>query len=86
MSPFEKTRWLTVAECAEALGLSEKAVRHRIKRGQIPASTGLGTRSLRVDFKAVVERLEQGLISSARIGGESHTTFSLREGHRGQPS
>lgn len=33
----ERSTWLTVAQAAEELGCSEKAVRSRISRGRIPA-------------------------------------------------
>lgn len=49
-------RWMTVRETADYLGVSEAAVRHRIKRGRIPAKHQ--GRSLLVDRLALDRRIE----------------------------
>ena len=51
----DERRWLTVAECASYLGISETAVRRRIARGRIPIRKQ--GRSVLVDR----ERLDRGL-------------------------
>jgi excisionase family DNA binding protein len=59
MSPFTPSRWVTVDEFAKITGLTPKAVRRRLERGQLPYSRALGPRSTRIDFRAVSEQLEQ---------------------------
>ena len=49
-------RWLTVAECASYLGISETAVRRRISRGRIP--TARQGRSVLVDREKLDRELE----------------------------
>lgn len=49
-------RWMSVAETADYLGVSEVAVRRRISRGRIPAK--YQGRSLLVDRVALDRRIE----------------------------
>ena len=58
--PFERSRWVTVDEFAKITGMTEKAVRRRLERRQLPFSRALGPRSTRIDLKAVEERMELG--------------------------
>jgi excisionase family DNA binding protein len=51
-------RWLTVAECASYLGVSETAVRRRIGRGRI--RTVRQGRSVLVDREALDRELDRG--------------------------
>jgi excisionase family DNA binding protein len=50
-------RWMTVAECARYLGISETAVRRRIARGRIP--TKRQGRSVLIDRQALDRELER---------------------------
>ena len=50
-------RWMSIAETAEYLGVSEKAVRRRIDRGRIPAK--YQGRSLLVDRLALDRLIER---------------------------
>jgi len=50
-------RWMTVAETAEYLGISEPAVRMRIERGRVPAKHN--GRSLLVDRVALDRQIER---------------------------
>lgn len=50
-------RWMTVAETAAYLGVSEPAVRHRIARGRVPAKRQ--GRALLVDRVALDRRIER---------------------------
>ena len=52
-------RWLSVADAADYLGMSEKAVRRRIERGAI-VYTRQGTRIL-IDRRALDEELSRQL-------------------------
>jgi excisionase family DNA binding protein len=56
-----RLRLITVRECSELLGLSEKSVRQRIAAGAIP-SIRVGVRAIRIDLDA----LRQALPSAAR--------------------
>jgi excisionase family DNA binding protein len=59
-------RWLSVSAAADHLGLSEKALRHRIERGTI-AYTRLGTRIL-VDRRALDTELDRRARGNLQTG------------------
>ena len=56
----EPKRWLSVKECAEHLGCSERAVRMRIRRGRVPSEAIRHQgRSVLVDRLALDRALER---------------------------
>jgi excisionase family DNA binding protein len=56
----ERKRWLSIKECAEHLGCSERAVYMRVRRGRIPAAAIRHQgRSVLVDRLALDRALER---------------------------
>jgi len=62
---MDARRWISVAACAEALGLHPMSVRKMIARGTIPAAKVGG--AVRIDFKAVEKNLEDQASFNSRI-------------------
>lgn len=47
-TPADRSRWDSIADAAEHLGVSEKTIRNYIARGTLPAYR-LGNRAIRID-------------------------------------
>lgn len=64
-SPPQNRRWLTQAEAAEQIGVTERTLRSYIAKGHLPASRIRGSRLVRID-QADVDAL---LLPIPTIGG-----------------